>query len=122
MFKRTALCGCIVLTLWDGGPALADNPLAGLTGPQLYSIQVAFDRGRKLSRKCFSDGPGTPGGAVMLDLTFDGTVGKISAASLDTPLTGTATDDCIKSVFVGLPIATFDGPLRTSTYAYRPGD
>lgn len=109
-------------TLSEPAPADAEPAPASagkLTEDQEQQMIVALKRGAEKAAQCVDVVPDSPRGDGEVQITFDGTKGRVTEAVPGAPFAGTSVESCIRRAFVGEIILPFDGEPKVVNYGVK---
>jgi hypothetical protein len=101
-------------TKWTG----AAEPTK-LNEDQIKQMEIALKRGGGKAVNCATVVENAPTGEGVVDVTFDGKIGKITEVEVNPPFKGTPVESCIKRSFIGEYCLPFDGEPKVVKYTVK---
>jgi hypothetical protein len=101
-------------TKWTGA---SDGPK--LNKEQIEQMEIALKRGGTKASNCSTVVENAPTGEGVVNVTFDGKIGKITDVDVNAPFAGTPVEQCIKRSFIGEYCLPFEGDPKVVKYTVK---
>jgi len=103
-------------------PSASGESGGGLSEDQKKQMEIALRRGGEKASQCGDVVADAPRGKGEVQVTFDGTKGKVTEVSVGSPWAGTAVEPCIKRAFEKEYIMPFQGEPMEVPYTVEIPD